>query len=462
MIQLNVSTLKEALRGCRYLNIRSNSPALLQQVRFETGKGQLHVSATDLDQTIVHTSTCPDDTPATSGIVPLEILRSSIRGLNRRDRIHIGFKKGGGRLTVETGGTSQSIDFSSVRPEAYPEPPDIRETLVELPAPVLQALIEARTCASNDPNRDILRSVCLDARNVVASDGRQLYHHNSLDLPLARPVLIPAIAVLQLFDATQEVLLLQGDTKETGHLYQLAQGPWKWSFKALDKTYPNWTAVQPDPESQRARFTLSEGDVHRITREMSKLPLCKVNNAPVTLVVKEHRASLFAGPKQEYPLEPENWNCGPEIAAHVSFNLEYLIQAVAKGLREVAFIDPLSPIMLRDEHREVIFMPLRTSEGEDGADSFVPSVPAASSTTTDRNNMQHTQPPIEEKKAPASTEGAESETPMQRLIREASDLREKLRGVVQTAREITREHAQLEKDHEALKRNIRSLQRIEV
>ena len=512
MIPLPVKPLREALTGFRKLTLRKDSLPILLHARVLSRPGSLTISATDLDQTLEYTLPADDSLPEADLLVPLDLLGGCLKTL-RAASSALTLNPGDSTLLVNDGRATVPVSFTAGKLKEYPADPAAPEQpLTKLPAGAVRHLCEASSCASTDQTRYILNSVLLEPDGVVATDGRQLYHANSLDLSLEKPVIVPSAKALHVFDHEHEAdLSIRKHGEQT--YYTLSQENRRWSFRSIEGTYPNWRQVRPRDQEQQARVLLSDADVGLLRDTLGRLPGSK--GSSVSLVVGKGRARFVTrhnGGEQIHDLTPEKI----EGRGHVHFNFDMLLDSLALGLRDLRLFGPISPMIARDISRTHLFMPSRVADASDEwverienqtqaeqkgegdtsetstdaqLDTPTPKQTSAPESPTPPATSPSTSPQPE---APTTTPEPQAQTPRTmkakhtpdtkteptaaetspasaRLVEALGELRESLKdtatrvtALMPLAREAAREHTGLDREYQSLKRSIRSLRKLEV
>jgi DNA polymerase-3 subunit beta len=468
MITLDVKTLREALRGFGKLNLRACKNDALKTVRFKSEAGVLRLFATDLDQSLIYTCEGQDHENG-DFLVPLERLRASVLGAKANALLYFHPEEEATLIHIKDGGITSEIRCQPVPLKSYPEWQEAPTRLTSLTKDVVEALQQASGSASSDPNRYILNSVYMEPGGVVATNGRILYRATPLDLKLRNPLIVPNFKSLGLFDPEQPAQLL-GDAQKPRALHGIAQGAWIWYFRPLDGTYPNYQQVLPKDESERVEIELSTSDVE-LLEGLARLPFTKTKDACATLrrLRGDLRLRIGAGDdRQVHQLRPVSIKSGSDT--EVSFNFNYLMEGLRNGMRTLSFKDEIGSLTLRDDSRFQLFMPLR---GNGGKQDWTVTHAGRSETEAAPASRKPARAAALAVKPEASVRSSASAEPekdaLADLIREATELRDSLKGVcsgigqlIKAARRAGREHSDLEKEHQSLKRSVRSLQKLEV
>ena len=481
MITLNVKTMRRALSGFSKITLRTLKNPTLQSVRFTAKGGTLHLSVTDLDQTLQFT---PEGTAHEDGdfLVPLEKLRSCCKNEKAGTRLHFHPERDRILIHIDDGSITSEISCDLLPIKDYPDPPRTKGQSTEIPATGVRAIREATGSASDDPTREILNSVFLDSDNVVATNGRILYRSTGLNLDLVESLIIPCEKAISLLDGENPaVLQSSGNPKAREHT--LVQDDWAWTFRRKDGTYPNYTQVLPKSDEDRIEIQLSDSDVELLER-LARLPFADEREPFAGLCLEAGDLLLRIGrgsERQVFRLNPASIRGG--VDTHVFFNYNFMMVGLKHGLRTLSMKDEIGSVLLLDDHRTQLFMPLRY-EAQKGEWKVTQTSPGAAATPASVAKAPVPKEPAKQAacavSSPAKTapspeassvrnEGSEDADAIAVLIEEATRLRDSLKEdlsglshLLKTARRASREQTDLEREHRGLKRSIRTLQRIEV
>lgn len=486
MIIFSKETLREALRGLRVLKLSKQILPVHQRVLVFGYEDTVEFTGTNLDQYLRY-SGLGMSSAAIRILVPFDTLSEVAKNADALSEVQIepGEKP---LVRYHASGAVLELPFAYLDIAEYPSIPEARGEPIPLPAGVLTAMSEALTCASSDTSRYILNSVYLDAHAVVATDGRQLYRRNSLDLPMPQGAIIPSSPVPSLLphDLSADLCLW---TEHERPYAQITTGSWHWITKLVEGNFPQYQQVIPQLENYPGHVRISDADAHRIISVAPKLPGFKDRDSKVVLSVSTSGATLRtpAGlPKVQLALDRS------EVVSpstdEVAFNSRYLISALQMGLRELRTRDAVSPLMMTDGNRIHLWMPLREAKPTD-APSATPSDPSAETPTpvvptsepqpTHENTTPSTTMVASNNATPGTDNGTRSTrtstapvqpgTVVDAVNTHLNRLRDLLReangelGNIQTlVKEQQRSHKALERDHESLKKNIRALREVPV
>lgn len=379
---LHVSILSAALAGLAAL--RNRAPAFADTVRITHSKGatklehgdtRSHLSylldpgqpATKLGQKLAQQRYDREDC---SFLAPIQQLRKICNAADRDCQILVQVDtKIEVHYTVAAAPLRQVLTVQ--RPGSFPDAKDLQETPepgMLLDPSITRTIRAAFTFASDQETRAAICGVHLDITNkkchaIVSTDGRRLFHSNSITLPLQKSVTVPAIPLLkgQLFDGPWAMGL-------QGEVLTIACGRWKLSTRLDNLTFPAYRQAMgmADPKNMAARFTLTEESTRQLPAVLKSLPDPSGSHA-VNLCTSKNGITLAgrrpASKDRKTPLEllsPVHFIlpcAGKEVGTIVS--RVYLAEAIQAGFRTFEIPeDTLTPIVGRDQARTMIIMPM--------------------------------------------------------------------------------------------------------
>lgn len=521
MISFSKETLREALNGLRVLKLPKQVLPACQHVLVQGFASVAWFDGTDLDQYLRYEG-AGANTGATRLLVPYEVLANAAKQADATGEICL-FDGPEPFIVYSVAGSPMSVPFSLLDVADFPPKPTPAGEAIPLPAGVIGAMREALGCASADQNRYILNGVYLDAHAVVATDARQLYRRNSLDLPLPKGLLFPRSGVPGILPDSEAALLVW--TEHNRELAQISAGRWRWITKLIDGNFPNYAQVIPRPDSYGTMVHLAEADVARLQSVVPKLPGFKAPDSIVVLSISEDKGAVLRTapqqPKVHVALDRSDVVCPAPI--EIGFNARYLLGALETGMRELRVRDPMSPLLLLDESRLQMWMPYGLGNASPAPVATAPVEPLPAATENSDPSGESPAPVVPTESTPAAPDPApEPVTPVSTTHHEthqpndsimvapastpsqpASETREgtapgavasripaapapavsivdainarlgRLRDLLREAgtefaniqtlvKEHQRSYRTLERDHEALKKNIRALREVPV
>ncbi len=409
--------------------------------------------------------------------MPFDLLHDVLKSSDQDSLITI---NPGVDVSYRAGGTGLTMPLPEHKLEDFPPAPVPTRDPIVLPAGVLASIVEAQGCASTDHTRYLLNSVLLIPHEVVATDGRQLYRRNGLELVLPEAgIIFPLSGVPAVLNSDHPAELMVWDLDQTPKA-MVAQGPWRWITKLVVGNYPNFRQVIPRVEDYGLTVTIGDADATRLISVLPRLPGFKESSSPVVLNITAHGAVISPParlPQVQVALDrSEVTGAGNKT---VQFNSTFLLSALKRGFRELRVRDAVSPLLMRDASRVNLWMPINFNN--DPAPS-APAEPEASPPVQSSTNDSQPQPETNTMvaiKTPAETAVQPVAEPVTRIapvptpesspldtLQRAKDLLRELHTAltdVSTAlRDLTREKRAVERDLESLKRNLRVLKAVEV
>jgi hypothetical protein len=486
-MKLTQPVLNAALRGLRLARPRRTTMPVLECVRLTANGRDVALTVTDLDQLVTYTGELAEDSTPVTRLVPFDLLQRIAKEMPRE--AILAFTQPG-QIACVVGNATTYVPFDQLPPEDFPFTAAVEGSDIELPPAALLALQQARFVSSDNLARRSLNSVCLEPTGVVATDGRQLFHANTMSLPLAGARLLPPHKTLGLFDpATPALLRLSSNEQFLG--FTLRQGNWTWQAKLLDEKFPDWRKHVPSRSEECTKVSLTAGDIARLRQIVGLIPRDPRRTPSMALVVRGQKllaVTRHAGNPQSHEL-PTATVAGPDC--HAWFNPEFLLRALDFGFVNLHLRDSASPLIACDEHRDYVFMPQKLDDTE-LPEALRPPTPAAAEQNNPPPQTEPPNPPntTEEPKmsqtstatAPASAPEAATPPPpvngqphsttngaADQFLTQWQEARDavrvgldKLEGLRASVRNLSREHRDLQKEHETLKRNVRAVQKLEV
>jgi hypothetical protein len=176
---------------------------------------------------------------------------------------------------------------------------------------------------------------------------------------------------------------------------------------------------------------------------------------------------------------------------HAWFNADFLVRAFDFGFGQLRLRNAKTVVVAHDEHRQYLFMPFAVEDDQLPAALRPPVTtapeqnnPTTTHTETNPTNHQHPDPMSKTTTATAPANAPEAPTPTatatgqaqpttasaaDKLLSQWLEARESARVALErldairgSLKNVAREYRELEKEHEALKKNVRSLQKLEV
>ncbi|MFQ5775784.1 MAG: DNA polymerase III subunit beta [Kiloniellaceae bacterium] len=349
---------------------RRNTIPILSNVLIETAEGQLALTATDMDLTIVDSVAADVGDPGAT-TAPAHTFYDIVRKLPEGAQVGISTGGDGARITLKaarsvfTLATLPKEDFPSLGEVELPH----RFTLQ--PKELRNLIDRTRFAISTEETRYYLNGIYLHASQAdslavlraVATDGHRLAR---FEMPLpdgaaGMPgVIVPRKTVgevRKLIDETEEPIEVSlSDTR-----IRFAFDSTVLTSKLIDGTFPDYERVIPSGNDKVIQvdcrsFAEAVDRVSTISTEKSRAVKLAIENGGITLSA----SSPENGTATE---EVEITYGGPDI--EIGFNSRYLLdiaQQIEGGEAEISLADAASPTIVRDVSDSsalYVLMPMR-------------------------------------------------------------------------------------------------------
>ncbi len=304
----------------------------------------------------------------------------------------------------DDGGVPQLKDYpvqDGTPLQPFPEAP---AQFSPLEPDVRKALDEAAQITGESPryatDRLQLRG---SAKEIVATDGRQLLVHGGFSFPWKEDLLVPAIGAFACREIASDAPVSVGKTDT--HVC-LRIGPWSF-FMASDTQgrFPEVDKVVPARNGPFTIWKLSEPDALFLAKVLPRLPGRETQCAPVTVDLNGRVAIRAHGEGQprstEVVLQQSQMERGPVCFVT---DRHYLARALDLGFREVCIRNPDAPVVCWKGPHTFLWQPL-------GTNSALPASADAVRITTPGNDPARPQPIPSRRKAMASSQSNGSASP---------------------------------------------------
>ena len=374
-ITLPTREVRDALSGISKLISARTTLPVLHAVRFSNSPdGQVTAQATDLDSTVTFSFTDASGSEAGAFVLDLDHLRSLSRCSGDAVRFEADSPD---RVTVTTqaGGQPLRRTLPAIDPQEWPE--GLAQHVAMQPAPgFLETFRMLEPFTSRDQTRYVLQGVHLDVGDrepdgsvMVATDGRRLASRNHMTLPLAESCILRSSKFLtwSRLPADADVGMAKG---KSGSTISVRTGPWAFTTKAIEGTFPNWRQVVPT-QTLRNRIEITESDEQMLLRALPSLPDCQY----ITLVGHGGKVSVWARAAEDPDWTrltlPQSTHEGADIAYSVLDRI-FVREALEAGLfRSLSFEDELSPVLSRNDTGGThVLMPMRASAPQEIAEAI--------------------------------------------------------------------------------------------
>lgn len=486
-IEIPQFALRPALLGLGKVIPKRATLPVLGHVRVTRDRaGQVFLQGTDLDAFAVYR--VPDATPgpACDFLVPFAPLQAAAKG----ERIELVRESDTSfRLRTHLGAAPIEQLLPALPADEMPPLPEVTGPAQPLDDKFRDALREALTCCTTDLSRPVLMHACLDVRDphyhyVVATDGLQLFCANSFTFGFKEPVLIPNQRFLHwpgfMADGAGALTVRQAN-KRNGPWLMFISGNWTFITKAGEGAFPEWKHHLPKAKHGRTRVVFGQPAVATLLAGLPQLPAAKEAHAPVTLEVTEDSVSCKAIAK-----DATEWSTlavpGAQVNGRpvsVKLNREPLLKALRLGLTALEIQDDHTPLACWHGGRTLLIAPLRPPEPpadevpsppETPASATPSAPPVATPTEVPQPTMPQPAPNPTERRSVTPSAGDETPpTAFAEVIAHVEAVRTKLKEVGNDLTETLvllkaaeREKKATQKEFEAVRATLRSLQRVQL
>lgn len=375
-IALPIAELKPALIGLSKVLDRHSTLPVLNMIKIErTRDGWVALTATDIESFVTVRLEQPSHGELCVMLAPYDDLHSVVKSCGKTDHITVRTEQKESVLSgvIEYPLSGQTLEkrCTSIPVDEFPAIPKIKGEAVSLPDSACTSIREAMECASEDETRLILNSAYLDVsqpkcHHVVGTNGRHLYASNSFSLPLKEGVIIPTHRFLKFkeFNNDGEWQLKSGpDSNDNGSdsLVQISSRRWRFITRQHDGNYPNWKQVIPSNDQYKTGVTLNPSDLDKLIQVIQRMPDHDSINHGIGIDIKKQGIQLLCKSGGDEPMTAVPIGAvkieGSDVRVHL--NRQYLIKALLFGLNRLEVIDPMTPVRLSHQGRQMIVMPLR-------------------------------------------------------------------------------------------------------
>ncbi len=473
-LELPVNELKQALAGLAKVIAGKSSLPILGHVRVEPdGPDAVCLQGTDLDAFV----TCrvparnPDNFPAcTVAFAQLAKLVKASKG----DLALVREENGRINVRYPIGASVAKTPIDSLPIGEWPMPPGITAPESPLTDAFKPALKQALECASRDSSRYILNGVCLDVtqkdcHTVVGTDGRHLFAANTFSFQLPTSVTVPEHRFLNWAGFAEDGpwrLAVELDKQQNPAWVRLRSDHWTFVTKAIDGNYPNWRQIVPVNEG-KTRLRFSPASVETILDALPCLPSSSETNMPVVLEAAGDQFCLKGHSK-------ESMDCTQVPVAGVSVsgpgfriavNRKYLSRALRFGFVDCDVYSEFEPLQFTAPGRKLIVSPLHC-----GGAPETPTTAEPQNTEVQGGAPAATEPnPPEERKTMTDKPPKKADSPLREAVERIEQIKETLKSVVNDFNAVLaiikvaeKEKKATEKEVEAVRATLRSLQKVEI
>ncbi len=181
----------------------------------------------------------------------------------------------------------QLVTMTSKCDAKFLMPKDADSTV--LPTNFANFVLQAFSCASNDPTRVSFTGVNISSRGIGGTDGHQLFH---LPLPLQLKNYVTIPPSKKVYAALKNLRwssLAHWRTASGEWMFAISGDGFRYTAKALVGTYPQYWQVFPPEEGNDVRFTLAPDGAQALQRFLNE----NTHEATALLTVHPDRIELL-------------------------------------------------------------------------------------------------------------------------------------------------------------------------
>lgn len=483
-IALPIAELKPALTGLGKVLDRHSTLPVLNMIKIErTRDGWIALTATDIEAFVTVRLEQPSHGEVCVILVPYDDLHTVVKSCGKMDIISVRTDQKESVLSgvIEYPLSGQTLEkrCTLIPVDEFPAIPKIKGEAVSLPDNVRTSIREAMECASEDESRLILNSAYLDVsqpkcHHVVGTNGRHLYASNSFSLPLKEGVIIPTHRFLTYkeFNNDGEWQVKSGpNSNDNGSdpLVQISSRRWRFITRQHEGNYPNWRQVLPSNDQYKTGVTFNPSDLDKLVQVIQRMPDHDAINHGIGIEIKRQGIQLLCKSGGDEPMTAVPINAvkieGSDV--RVQLKRQYLMKALRFGLNRLEVVDPMTPVRLSHEGRQMIVMPLRQES------PTTSETPAAESPGKGEAETGNSKPAItneERKETVANEQSSPTTTPsiegqLDQCLTEVDTLREYLQQSLSSLTSLRsklklaqREYKGSVKEMQSVRQTLKSLQ----
>jgi len=491
-IQLPAAELKEALAGFNKIIGKTTLPVFWHVRLTKHENGPVHLQAANLDEFATFTFPNESSSAPIDLLIPFDQLLKVGKSCGKKENVFIRQKSDAAFIAYPL--CSQIVEQSITKMDLteWPRVPSIaNDEPVIVGETFKSALKAALDCSSQDGSRQVLQTAFLDvsdrnAHYIVGADGRQLFAANSFAFDLKDSLMVPHRPFLiwkGFMEDGDWKLSIKGPAKEddVGWI-NIQSNRWNLITKQIDGKYPNWKQVIPKADTKEATVLLNNEAVELLMNVVPKLPGDDDVNQPVRVVITDDKELILQaeGKNGESPVTirvPGANVQGNPVTILVNRN--YLLKALKWGLFELELYPTEMPILIfKSEGTRLVVAGLRDDNAPQTTQSPQPKTnpPIQASSPETKEQPKEESPSmktvnrIEQVQTTQPTIQPEQPTPaFKQATEQVEKIKETLKGVVSDLNDLLKTLAQAqkekrttEKEIEAIRESLQSLQRIKI
>jgi DNA polymerase III sliding clamp (beta) subunit (PCNA family) len=486
-IQIPIMALKPAIAGLSKIISKRTTLPILGSVKItRRASGELSFEGTDLDALAIYTTEATKGGKDSTILVSFEALSTVTKRTHKDAFVEVIAEKHHARIRYPAGGSWIERPIETFKEDEWPVIPLVTKPSSLLTMEFQKTFITALDCASD--HKPDLTGGWLDvndpkAHYVVGSDGHQLFTANSFKFDLKESLLIPAHKFLHwsgfVEDGQWSLRVGELDKNNNGWT-QIQSACWTLLIKQSKARCPTWKQVIP--ADIKTHVTFSDEAVAALLDVLPKLPGgAKIN----------HDVTFDLGPKGTIVRGSENGHSSQVTVSGVCIDGDpntfaadrtLIIKALRLGLKDMAVVDGLSPIVFSDPTRRLVIAPLRSdpTPATSSAAPVQPPTTTASSEPTTINQEQEGEPVKTTNRITQATtttsngtsemeQQPENSSPLKQAMQKVDQIKESLRDtqadlndLLKLLGQANRDQRSTEKEVEEVRDALQSLQKIRI
>jgi len=351
------SKLQDALKGlAKVVNPKAPIP-VLKHARVKAVAGRVTITGTNLDEWLSYTIEDVESAQDADWLLEFVKLREFVNGGDGKTQITLEpAGESAVRISFDVAGHLVERAFETLAPEDWPNAPVIPE-FKPVTAPLFDNIRLVLPSASKDASRKILNGAFLEKDAVIATDGKHMVKL-FCEIPIEAPVIVPPTKVLTagMLKDDGAVAVSAGEYRSVVHM---ASGPWIYSFKCTDGTYPNYRQTIPDVKLLKSAVEFPPAEMQALTKS---LPVFEKGDSldGVAMYAGTKGVKLLSTKKGSTAmLDTSATSTGEKEHGIAVFDRKYLLKAFSLGLTRISFDCKYSPLVAAGEKGLMVFMPIR-------------------------------------------------------------------------------------------------------
>ncbi len=232
--------------------------------------------------------------------------------------------------------------------------PALPKTWKLMPSSLLDTLANASQCTSQETSRWALSCLRL-GKEIVGTDGRQIYIHDGFSFPWRDPLCIVASGI---FASPSLSRIRSVKVGKTATHVVMQSGAWTLFFEIQKEVrFPHYDGIVPTGGDIHSHIRLDRHDARFLDARLDRLPGAKNDHSPITLQLNGKVAITAGGETSatEATLSGSTYTGDP---VGIGMDRRYLRRAIGMGFSEIDVFGKNSPIVCRRPGVCYAWMPL--------------------------------------------------------------------------------------------------------